>query len=100
MKIRHESTRLAAPDPGSRRDGPPVDGDVTAPIDRGAEPAPGDLADADLTDADFKLEKIQPRTVGQASRISGVSPADIAILLVWLKRGARAKSATSVDASI
>jgi len=53
MKIRHESTRLAAPDPGSRRDGPPVDGDVTAPIDRGAEPAPGDLADADLAGDQF-----------------------------------------------
>jgi tRNA uridine 5-carboxymethylaminomethyl modification enzyme len=33
-----------------------------------------------------KLTKIKPRTVGQASRISGVSPSDISILLVWLKR--------------
>jgi tRNA uridine 5-carboxymethylaminomethyl modification enzyme len=33
-----------------------------------------------------KLAEIQPRTVGQAGRISGVSPADISILLVWLKR--------------
>jgi tRNA uridine 5-carboxymethylaminomethyl modification enzyme len=31
--------------------------------------------------------KIQPATLGQASRISGVSPADIGILMVWLKRG-------------
>jgi tRNA uridine 5-carboxymethylaminomethyl modification enzyme len=35
-----------------------------------------------------KLTKIKPGTVGQASRISGVSPADISILLVWLKRSA------------
>ncbi len=35
-----------------------------------------------------KLTKIRPATLGQASRISGVSPADIAILTVWLKRSA------------
>ncbi|MGH7940346.1 MAG: tRNA uridine-5-carboxymethylaminomethyl modification enzyme MnmG/GidA [Limisphaerales bacterium] len=33
-----------------------------------------------------KLAKIRPATVGQAARISGVSPADIGILLVCLKR--------------
>ncbi len=34
-----------------------------------------------------KLTQIRPATLGQASRISGVSPADIGILMVWLKRG-------------
>ena len=34
-----------------------------------------------------KLGKIRPATIGQASRISGVSPSDVSILIVWLKRG-------------
>lgn len=32
-----------------------------------------------------KLQKIQPRTIAQASRISGVSPADISILIIYIK---------------
>jgi tRNA uridine 5-carboxymethylaminomethyl modification enzyme len=35
-----------------------------------------------------KFAKIRPTTIGQAARISGVSPADISILMVWLKRSA------------
>ena len=33
-----------------------------------------------------KLKKIQPKTVSQASRISGVSPNDISVLLVYMGR--------------
>ena len=32
-----------------------------------------------------KLTKIQPETIGQASRISGVSASDIAVLMIYLK---------------
>ncbi|MBM7855823.1 tRNA uridine 5-carboxymethylaminomethyl modification enzyme [Desulfohalotomaculum tongense] len=40
-----------------------------------------------------KLNEIKPRSVGQASRISGVSPADISVLLIWLEQRRREKNA-------
>ena len=33
-----------------------------------------------------KLNEIKPRSIGQASRISGVSPADISVLMVYLEK--------------
>ena len=34
-----------------------------------------------------KLDRIRPKNLGQASRVSGVSPADVAVLMVYLKQG-------------
>lgn len=39
-----------------------------------------------------KLNQLKPYSLAQASRISGVSPADIAVLMVWLKRAKDKKS--------
>ena len=40
-------------------------------------------------EATQKLSKIRPETLGQAARISGVTPADIALITIWIARGER-----------
>ena len=39
------------------------------------------------SEAKQKLKEVKPLTLGQAIRISGVNPADISILSMYLKRG-------------
>lgn len=48
-------------------------------------------------EAQQKLNAHKPETIGQASRISGITPAAISLLLVHLKRKSRAKSANLSD---
>ncbi|WP_027964577.1 tRNA uridine-5-carboxymethylaminomethyl(34) synthesis enzyme MnmG [Halalkalibacillus halophilus] len=43
------------------------------------------------TEAQDKLKEVRPLSVGQASRIAGVNPADVSILLVYLEQGMRSK---------
>lgn len=39
------------------------------------------------TEAKQRLQQIRPRTLGQAGRISGITPADLALLAIWMEKG-------------
>ena len=55
-----------------------------------------DDIDSIATEARQKFKKINPETIGQASRISGVNPADISILMVYLEGKSRSISKNKV----
>ena len=72
------------------------------PGSRGTVPEDGREEDPDWLDYDEvpslrlearqKLKEFRPVSVGQASRISGVSPADISVLLVFLEHYGKRRS--------
>ena len=64
---------------------------------------PEDMDYNDVTnlrlEAREKLNRIRPHNIGQAGRISGVSPADISVLLIYLNRENRVKNTTTPEDS-
>lgn len=57
------------------------------------KPLPPEINYTEITglkkEAQLKLQSIRPSTLGQAGRISGITPADISLLAVWLEKGKR-----------
>lgn len=51
-------------------------------------------------EAQVRFSEIRPTTLGQAGRIPGITPADLAMLLVWLEKLQREQVASDVIASI
>jgi len=37
-------------------------------------------------EAKQRFSSIRPRTLGQAARISGITPADVTLLMIWLEK--------------
>lgn len=64
---------------------------------------PEDIDYASITglriEAAQKLALMKPENIGRASRISGVSPADISVLLIWLSRRSRNENGRGSDVS-
>jgi tRNA uridine 5-carboxymethylaminomethyl modification enzyme len=49
-------------------------------------------------EAQVNFTRIRPATLGQAGRISGITPADVAILAVWMEKGGRRNVAKTTEA--
>jgi tRNA uridine 5-carboxymethylaminomethyl modification enzyme len=47
-------------------------------------------------EAQHKLSQIRPATIGQASRIQGVTPADLALVSIWVERGRQREAASQI----
>ncbi|MBL8446230.1 MAG: tRNA uridine-5-carboxymethylaminomethyl(34) synthesis enzyme MnmG, partial [Zoogloeaceae bacterium] len=71
--------------------------EVARQADSEATRLPADLDYATVRglskEVQLKLNQHKPETIGQASRIQGITPAAISLLLIWLKRGELARAA-------